>query len=142
MTVILNTTFVLWLTAQSVHCTLLQQGCTIIFNGLDLHSVLGSKRHSWRLAAAALAVQGEHELFSRPPSTVEILQQYILVRVLFRHEEKVAMSPNAKNLETNGSLTSDKSLCKCIMTIVETMGYLTGQANTLSRMESDCEGSK
>ena len=28
------------------------------------------------------------------------------------------------------------------MTIVETMGYLTGQANTLSRMESDCEGSK
>ena len=36
MTVILNTTFVLWLTAQSVHCTLLQPGCTIIFNGLDL----------------------------------------------------------------------------------------------------------
>ena len=58
MTVILNTTFVLWLTAQSVHCTLLQPGCTIIFNGLDLHSVLGSKRHSWRLAAAALQVQG------------------------------------------------------------------------------------
>ena len=29
-----------------------------IFNGLDLHSVLGSKRHSWRLAAAALEVQG------------------------------------------------------------------------------------
>ena len=36
MTVILNTTFVLWLTAQSVHCTLLQPGCTKIFNGLDL----------------------------------------------------------------------------------------------------------
>ena len=36
MTLILNTTFVLWLTAQSVHCTLLQPGCTIIFNGLDL----------------------------------------------------------------------------------------------------------
>ena len=36
MTVILNTTFVLWLTAQSVHCTLLQAGCTKIFNGLDL----------------------------------------------------------------------------------------------------------
>ena len=53
MTVILNTTFVLWLTAQSVHCTLLQAGCTIIFNGLDLHSVLSSKRHSWRQAAAA-----------------------------------------------------------------------------------------
>ena len=33
---ILNTTFVLWLTAQSVHCTLLQPGCTKIFNGLDL----------------------------------------------------------------------------------------------------------
>ena len=59
MTVILNTTFVLWLTAQSVHCTLLQPGCTIIFNGLDLHSVLGSKRHSWRLAAAALQDQGD-----------------------------------------------------------------------------------
>ena len=29
-----------------------------IFNGLDLHSVLGSKRHSWLLAAAALQVQG------------------------------------------------------------------------------------
>merc|ERR1719195_1381087 len=36
MTVILNTTFVLWLTAQSVHCTLLQPGCTIVLNGLDL----------------------------------------------------------------------------------------------------------
>ena len=36
MTVILNTTFVLWLTAQSVHCTLLQPGCTKIFNRLDL----------------------------------------------------------------------------------------------------------
>ena len=36
MTLILNTTFVLWLTAQSVHCTLLQLGCTIKFNGLDL----------------------------------------------------------------------------------------------------------
>ena len=49
MKVILNTTFVLWLTAQSVYCTLLQPGCTIIFNGLDLHSVLDSKRHSWRI---------------------------------------------------------------------------------------------
>ena len=58
MTVILNTTFVLWLTAQSVHCTLLQPGCTIIFNGLDLHSFLGTKRHSWRRAAAALQDQG------------------------------------------------------------------------------------
>ena len=51
-------TFVLWLTALSVHCTLLQAGCTIIFNGLDLHSVLSTKRHSWRRAAAALQDQG------------------------------------------------------------------------------------
>ena len=58
MKVILNTTFVLWLTAQSVYCTLLQPGCTIIFNGLDLHSFLGTKRHSWRRAAAALQDQG------------------------------------------------------------------------------------
>ena len=57
MTVILNTTFVLWLTAQSVHCTLLQPGCTIIFNGLDLHSVLGSKQHSWWRAAAAYRIR-------------------------------------------------------------------------------------
>ena len=30
-----------------------------IFNGLDLHSVLGSKRHSWRLAAAAIKDRGD-----------------------------------------------------------------------------------
>ena len=29
MKVILNTTFVLWLTAQLVYCTLMQPGCTI-----------------------------------------------------------------------------------------------------------------
>jgi len=40
-----------------------------IFNGLDLHSVLGSKRHSWRLAAAALQDQGE---IVRPLSIVLI----------------------------------------------------------------------